>query len=83
MTKKTAARTKERIPNKTQWALLDIISLSQDARTRANKAMDWAEHRQDAHTLLELVKLSRYVDSINRKALDALNGKYEGEVMDE
>lgn len=73
---KNARRTRKRMPDKTLYALQDITDELVLARRAWNRANEWAERRYDTVVLLELAKLRRALDTIERKASDALAGKY-------
>lgn len=73
---RNARRTRKRIPDKTLYALRDIGDELVDARRAWNKAYELAERRFDTVMLLELSKLRRALDTIERKASAAMQGKY-------
>jgi hypothetical protein len=70
------ARTRSRIPNKTQWALRDILDECATGRQQWSKANEIAEKRMDLTLLLHLSRLRLALDAIERKASDAITGEY-------
>jgi hypothetical protein len=70
------AKTRSRIPNKTQWALRDILDECAAGRQQWSKANDIAEKRMDLNLLLHLSRLRHALDAVERRASDALNGEY-------
>lgn len=73
---RTDDRTKSRIPNKTGWALEDIVSAANRASTHWDGAMKRAEKHMDTVMILHLARLRDRLAEIERLASDALEGKY-------
>lgn len=73
---RNAKRTEGRIPTKTGWALQDIMDECAAARRAWNAANDRARGKMDPLTMLHLSDLRRALDTIERKASDALAGRY-------
>lgn len=69
-------QTKERIPNKTGWALADICDEASEARQDWNEAMKRAEKLMDTVMMLRLARLRDHLANIEQLASDALQGKY-------
>ncbi len=70
---------KTRLPNKTQWALLDVTARCLTASKTWNKAMGMAERSLDPALMMLLGRMRDDIAFIERKAKDALNGEYEQE----
>lgn len=68
--------TRERLPNKTQWALGDIVALCNEAREDWNAMLKKAERQMDPLQVVYLARLRDHLAAIERKAADALNGEY-------
>jgi hypothetical protein len=68
---------KTRLPNKTQWALLDTVARCKTATARWDKAMLMAERNLDPALMMVLGRLRDDIAVIERLAKDALNGDYE------
>jgi len=73
---RNAKRTEGRIPTKTGWALQDILDECAAARREWNAANERAKGKMDPVTLLHLSNLRRAIDTIERKAANALAGRY-------
>lgn len=69
-------QTKIRIPNKVQWALLDICESADAANRNWSEAMKRAEKHMDTIMMLNLARLRDALAEIERLASDALDGKY-------
>lgn len=68
---------KTRLPNKTQWALLDITVRCKSATGRWDKAMKMAEKNLDPAMMHLLAYLRDDIAFIDRTAIHALNGEYD------
>lgn len=70
-------RTRNRIPNKTLWALRDICDECAAGRQQWSKANELADKRMDIVLSLHLSRLRHNLDAIERLAASALNGEYK------
>lgn len=70
--------SKARIPNKTQWALGDILAHCKTATDRWERLMALAEQRIDPQAALQLAQMRHDIAEIRRLASDALEGNYNG-----
>lgn len=72
--------TKTRLPNKTAWALEDMIALNAEARRNLDIALKRIEERtMDPILLLALSKVSNALAKMDAKARDARQGEYRDE----
>ncbi len=69
--------TKTRVPNKTQWALYDIIDATTDARAAWKKATERTDKLMDVVLARSLGTISHDLAVIERKARMALDGEYD------
>lgn len=69
--------TKTRLPNKTLWALDDILDDCESARKAWRVAMGRADKLMDPIMLAALAKLRDAIAEIERKSRDARAGKYD------
>ncbi|MBX3050843.1 MAG: hypothetical protein KF753_05180 [Caldilineaceae bacterium] len=76
MAKTASAKTAERIPNKTQWALSDIADECLESRLQWDRLMKMAEQRVDPQMAMYLARLRDHIANIERIAVDAKSGEY-------
>jgi hypothetical protein len=69
--------SKTRLANKTIWALEDIIAHCQNARRAYETLKKQARQQMDPLAMLALIQLSDDLAAIERKAINARQGKYE------
>jgi len=67
----------QRIPNKLQWGLDDILSASATARRSYDVIRGAVLRRNDPDLLRALLQLQESLAEIDRKARNARNGVYE------
>lgn len=68
--------TPTRLPNKTQWALTDILAHCHSSRAAWRKLFDMAEQRVDPAMALYLARIRDHIAEIERIAAAASNGEY-------
>jgi hypothetical protein len=68
--------SKTRIANKTQWALRDILTRSEEARDDWKIVFKKAERQMDAQMMVCLARLRDKLADIERLAFDAQQGDY-------
>ena len=68
--------SRTRLPNKTIWALEDIIALCQTARRDLDQAIKQAEKHMNPVLLTAVARLSQRVAEIEALARDARQGEY-------
>jgi hypothetical protein len=72
--------TKTRLPNKTAWALEDMIALNAEARRYLDVALDRLEERlMDPILLMALGRVSNALAKSDVKAREARQGEYHDE----
>jgi hypothetical protein len=71
--------TRERIPNKVQWALRDITDLCDEARPEWYAALGQAERDSNVAQVVYLARVRDILAKIERRASAALNGEYDGQ----
>lgn len=72
-----------RLPNKTQWALADIVARLLTANKRWERAMAHAERNLDPVMMQHLAHLRNDMAFVERMSKDALNGEYAQELQEE
>lgn len=70
-------RTKERIPNKVLWGLMEAIALSMKCEATWQRCFALAKATQNIELIIALGQLRDELGRLERTARNASNGRYE------